>query len=92
MECPVRAITAGPDQYIINPDVCIECEGYFLEARCKWACPVDACVPERPLYQFRDATLTNRGAPPVVLTATNPTGKVKLPIEIKMEYAREPEK
>jgi ferredoxin len=74
MECPVRAISPGPSQYEINPDVCIECEGYFPEARCKWACPVNACVPERELYMIRDATLTNRGAPPIILTASTPFG------------------
>ncbi|MCK6579821.1 MAG: 4Fe-4S binding protein [Anaerolineae bacterium] len=85
MECPVRAITAGPSQYVINPNVCIECQGYYPEARCKWACPVDACVPERSSYQFRSASLTNRGAPPVVLTADHPTGVKRMPIEVASE-------
>lgn len=38
MECPVRAISAHGDQYIIDEDICVDCEGYFAEARCKWAC------------------------------------------------------
>lgn len=74
MECPVRAISPGPSQYTIDANVCIECEGYYPVARCKWACPVDACVPERALFQFRNASLTNRGAPPVILTLAHPTG------------------
>jgi ferredoxin len=74
IECPVRAITPAADQYIIDPDICIECEGYYPEARCKWACPVNACVPEREHYLFRAKNLTNRGAPPVVLTLEQPYG------------------
>ena len=33
-ECPVQAITAAADQYVINPDICVDCVGYFEEARC----------------------------------------------------------
>jgi len=80
MECPVRAIAPGPDQYIIDPDVCIECEGYFPEARCKWACPVNACVPERASYLRRASTLTSRGAPPLVLSLEQPFGVKRTPV------------
>lgn len=76
MECPVRAISPTADQYIIDPDICIECEGYFPEARCKWACPVDACVPEREHYLHRAKTLTNRGAPPLVFKSGAVWGSV----------------
>ena len=76
MECPVRAITSGPSQYVIDPGVCIECEGYYPVARCKWACPVDACVPERAHYLAKSATMLNKGAPPIVLTKLNPGGRV----------------
>lgn len=74
MECPVRAISPDASQYIIDPDVCIECEGYFPVARCKWVCPVNACVPERTDYLVRASTLSARGAPPLVLTAEHPFG------------------
>jgi len=65
-ECPVQAITAAADQYVIDPNVCVDCEGYFEEARCKWACPVNACVPERETYLARAATMIVKGAKPVV--------------------------
>lgn len=74
MECPVRAITPGPSQFEINPGICIECEGYYPVARCKWACPVDACVPERARYLQRAATMANKGSPPVVVTRAQPAG------------------
>ncbi len=65
-ECPVRAITAHADQYVIDPDICVDCEGYFEGARCKWACPVNACVPERADYLAKAATMISKGARPVI--------------------------
>ena len=65
-ECPVQAITARADQYVINPESCVDCENYFEEARCKWACPVNACVPERREYLARAATMISKGARPVI--------------------------
>ncbi len=65
-ECPVQAISPAADQYVIDPDVCVDCEGYFEEARCKWACPVNACVPERESYLARAATMIVKGASPVI--------------------------
>lgn len=65
-ECPVQAITAAADQYVINPDICIDCVGYFEEARCKWACPVNACVPERETYIEKAETMASKGTRPVI--------------------------
>jgi len=65
-ECPVQAITARADQYVINFKTCIDCVDYFEDARCKWACPVNACVPERDDYLTRAATMISKGARPVV--------------------------
>jgi Fe-S-cluster-containing hydrogenase component 2 len=67
MECPVRAISAGPSQFVINAEVCIECDGYYPVPRCKWVCPVEACVPARPSYQHKARALANRGSPPLIL-------------------------
>ena len=39
-ECPVEAISAGEDKYVIDPDKCIEC------GACANVCPVDAPQPE----------------------------------------------
>ena len=76
MDCPVRAIGREASQYVIDSSVCIDCAGYFDEPRCKRACPVDACVPERAHYMHRAAALANRGAPPLVLTRETPLGRV----------------
>ena len=39
-ECPVDAISAGDDHYVIDADLCIDC------GACAGACPVDAINPE----------------------------------------------
>jgi ferredoxin len=42
-ECPVEAISEGDSYYVIDPDVCVECEGYFDTSQCVEVCPVD-CI------------------------------------------------
>ncbi len=39
-ECPVEAISAGDDKYVIDADKCIDC------GACANVCPVDAPQPE----------------------------------------------
>ncbi len=43
-ECPVGAISEGEEYYVIDPDVCVECQGHFDEPQCVAICPVDAIV------------------------------------------------
>lgn len=45
-ECPNEAITAGDSIYIIDPNLCTECVGYFDEPQCASVCPVDCCIPD----------------------------------------------
>jgi ferredoxin len=42
-ECPVEAISEGDTLYIIDPETCIECVGYFDSSQCVEVCPVD-CI------------------------------------------------
>ena len=35
-ECPVSAIKAGDDKYVIDPEACVDC------GACAGVCPVDA--------------------------------------------------
>lgn len=44
--CPVEAISEGEPYYTIDPEVCVECKGYYDTPQCVEACPVDACVRE----------------------------------------------
>ena len=41
--CPVKAITEGPDIFVIDANICVECEGHFPDPQCKSVCPVD-CI------------------------------------------------
>lgn len=66
-ECPVRAIQPRPSQFVIDPTVCVECDGYFSVPRCKSVCPVSACQPLRADYVFKAQALSNRGTRPIVL-------------------------
>ena len=44
-ECPNAAISEGDGIYVINPELCTECVGFFDEEQCQAVCPVDCCVP-----------------------------------------------
>ncbi len=44
-ECPNNAI-AEADIYIIDPNLCTECYGYFDTQQCVVVCPVDCCIPD----------------------------------------------
>ncbi len=43
-ECPVGAISEGEEIYVIDPEVCVDCEGHYDSPRCVEYCPVD-CIP-----------------------------------------------
>jgi len=42
-ECPTFAIEEGDPIYIIDPDRCTECVGYYDEPACAAACPTEGC-------------------------------------------------
>ena len=54
-ECPNRAISEGEEIFVINPERCTECVGFFAESQCALVCPVDACVPDLDLEEPIDA-------------------------------------
>ena len=43
-ECPNVAIEEGDPVYIIEPDHCTECVGWFDEPQCVEVCPVDCII------------------------------------------------
>ncbi len=45
-ECPNEAISEGDPIYVINPDLCTECVGFYDEPQCAAVCPTDACLPD----------------------------------------------
>ncbi len=44
-ECPNEAISEG-EPYVINPDLCTECVGFFDTPQCQEVCPVDCIIPD----------------------------------------------
>lgn len=49
-ECPNESISEGSDIYVIDPEKCTECVGYFDEPQCIEVCPVD-CIISDPDHQ-----------------------------------------
>lgn len=49
--CPVDCIEEGPEQFYIDPDVCIDC------GACVAVCPVDAIVEEYDLTSDQEKYL-----------------------------------
>ena len=45
-ECPNGAISMGAETFVIEPDLCTECVGFFDEQMCAAACPPDVCVQD----------------------------------------------
>jgi len=45
-ECPNDAISEGDPIYIIDPNLCTECVGFFDEPQCIEVCPVDCIIPD----------------------------------------------
>ncbi len=45
-ECPNEAISEGDDIYVINPDLCTECVGFYDEPQCVDVCPMGAIIPD----------------------------------------------
>jgi ferredoxin len=43
-DCPVEAISESDTIYVIDPNVCVECEGYNDSPQCVDVCPVECIV------------------------------------------------
>ncbi len=56
-ECPNSAIREGDPVYIIDPNKCTECVGFYDEQQCAAVCPVDACIPDPAHRETREALL-----------------------------------
>ncbi len=59
--CPNRAISAGPEIYVIDPTLCTECVGHHDEPQCVEVCPVECIVPD-PAHVESGAALLQKFA------------------------------
>lgn len=48
-ECPNDAISVGASIYVIDPNKCTECVGFYDKPQCIEACPID-CITKDPLH------------------------------------------
>jgi ferredoxin len=60
--CPNDAISEGDDIYIIDPDKCTECVGFYGTPQCADVCPVDACVTDPDRQEAEDELLVRAKA------------------------------
>ena len=44
-ECPVEAISEGDVIYLIDAEICVECEGHYDSSQCVEVCPVECIIP-----------------------------------------------
>ena len=58
-ECPNHAIFPGEDTFVIDPEKCTECVGYFEKSQCVLSCPVDCIIPD-PEHQETRAQLQEK--------------------------------
>lgn len=56
-ECPTQAIAEGSEIYLIDPELCCECVGFFDELACAAVCPVDCCVPDPARKETKEQLL-----------------------------------
>jgi ferredoxin len=59
-ECPNQAISEGDEIYVIDPDLCTECVGFFDEPQCANICPVEACVPDPDHQESKEELLEKK--------------------------------
>ena len=58
-ECPNQAIRQGDAAFVINPNLCTECVGFYGAEMCQEGCPVACCIPN-PDIREDELTLYER--------------------------------
>ncbi len=57
-ECKNEAISEEETIFVIDPDKCTECVGYFESAKCAEICPIDnCCIPDPDYVESREQLL-----------------------------------
>ena len=59
-ECPNGSISEGSDIYVIDPNKCTECVGFFDEPQCVEVCPVDCIIPDPDHKETREQLLAKK--------------------------------
>jgi len=53
--CPNDAIQPGDGQYVIDPERCTECVGFFDEPQCVASCPAESVTQHPDYIESREA-------------------------------------
>ena len=56
-ECPNSAISQGDETYVIDPERCTECVGFFDHEECQAVCPVECCLPDPARVEAEQALI-----------------------------------
>lgn len=56
-ECPNEAISEGAEIYVIDPDKCTECVGFYDTQQCLDVCPVEAPGADPDRVETREQLL-----------------------------------
>lgn len=56
-ECKNQAISEGETSFVIDPDRCTECVGWFETPKCAEICPVGCSIPDPARRETREQLL-----------------------------------
>jgi ferredoxin len=59
-ECPNEAISEGDSIYVIDPNRCTECIGFYDEPQCVNVCSVEAIVPDPKHKESKEELLEKK--------------------------------
>ena len=59
-DCPNQAISEGDPVYVIDPEKCTECTGFFDEPQCIVVCPIECIVPDPAHQETKDELLAKK--------------------------------
>ena len=56
-ECPNEAISEGDEIYVIDPELCTECVGFYDHEACQAVCPVECCLPNPQIVETEEVLI-----------------------------------
>ena len=59
-DCPNEAISEGDPVYVIDPEKCTECAGFFDEPQCIAVCPIECIVPDPAHQESKEELLAKK--------------------------------
>jgi ferredoxin len=60
VDCPNEAISEGDAHYVIDPERCTECVGFYDEPQCVGACPTDCVGPDPAHRESREDLMAKK--------------------------------